>query len=732
MEVTATYGLLFAPGIIERGDEPPMRALKIAGIVVGALVGLIVIGVAAILLIVDPNDYRDDIAQLVQEKTGRPLDIRGKLDLKIFPWIALNIHDVTLGNPPAYGKEPFLTVQTASVGVKLMPLLRKQVQVSRVSVEGLSVTLVSRGEEDNNWKDLGESKETETPPSTGPAPQVSIEGVDVSKSMLVYRDEAAKKVSRLSGLEVHTGAVGGSDPVKAEIKFTYDEGSAPTVAQLEAKAQVAMLDDGKRLQVQDLDAKGTWFGSAPEKGAKPSDPLAFAVTSPALAIAMEAETLAPTTLAIKVGDLPVQVTAKGEKLFGDYIIDGTLAIEKTSARKLMQSFGIEPPVTSDANALSAFALKSGYRVTTKTAALSALDLTLDDTRIRGSAGIEDLDAMAMRFDLDVDAINLDRYMAPEEKKDEKGAQAAKAADGGKQAAASGAAAPPPTDLPLDLIRDLNLAGQLRVGKATVENLPFTDVRLPIDVRNSRAHLGPTQAKFLGGAYNGDIVLDAKPARAVLTLNEHAKGIDIGALMKAGFETDRVVGRGDANAALTATGNTDAALFKTLSGKIDFNVKDGAVNGMDIWYEIRRAVALFKRQAVPERAAGVPKTAFEALSGSAVLTNGVLRNEDLLADLTYLKAKGKGTLALDTQAIDYRIVTEVYKLPADASATGLADLKAAEIPVTITGTLADMKVRPDVEGYLKARFKKEVDQKVDEKKEELKKKLGDKLKGILGH
>jgi AsmA protein len=115
----------------------------------------------------------------------------------------------------------------------------------------------------------------------------------------------------------------------------------------------------------------------------------------------------------------------------------------------------------------------------------------------------------------------------------------------------------------------------------------------------------------------------------------------------------------------------------------------------------------------------------------VVDDGVLRNDDLTADMTYLKVKGKGTFGLASQAIDYRLVTEVYKLPTSEEAQ-LADLKAAEIPVTITGTLADMKVRPDVEGYLKARFKKKVDEKVDEKKEELKKKLNDKLKGLLGH
>ena len=64
--------------------------------------------------------------------------IRGELELKVFPWIALDIHDVTLGNPPGYGSEPFLTVQKASVGVKLIPLLSKRVEVSRVGIEGLA------------------------------------------------------------------------------------------------------------------------------------------------------------------------------------------------------------------------------------------------------------------------------------------------------------------------------------------------------------------------------------------------------------------------------------------------------------------------------------------------------------------------------------------------------------------------------------------------------------------
>ncbi len=698
------------------------RALKIAGIVVGALVGVVVLAAVAIVLLVDPNDYKDDIAKRVQQKTGRPLQIRGQLDLKLFPWIALEIHDVTLGNPPGYGNEPFLSVSHVSVGVKLLPLLRKQVEVRRISVDGLAITLVSRGNEQNNWKDLGESDKQAPAPGSGGTAKTSVAGVDVSKSTLIYRDEAKKSVVRLAGLEIHTGALGGTDPVDAEVKFDYGDGGTTPVAHIETKARVVMPPDSSRIEVQKLDARVNWFGKSEEGVSKPAGkPIAIVISSPSLLLDTKAETLAPATLDVKLGDLPVKLNAQGEKLFGPYVLSGRIEVPKTSPRDLMKSFDIEAPVTSDPKALSSFALASNFRLTQTQLQLSALDAALDETAIKGTFGIDNLDAMALRFDLDVSGIDLDRYMAPAKKQEMKTA-------GGS---APATAATPPTDLPLDMLRSLDAKGRLRVARAKVADLQFTDVRLPLDAKEGRTHLGPTQAKLFGGTYDGDIILDAKPALATLAMDEHVRGIDIGALMKAAFETRRVVGKGNASARLNATGNTDAAMFKSLAGNLDFDVKDGAVTGLDLWYELRRAVALFKRQEPPTRPAGEPKTAFNAMSGSAVVDKGVLHNDDLLVDMSYIRARGKGSLALESQAVDYRLVAEVYKLPEGDSA-GMADLKAAEIPVTITGTLANLKVRPDVEGYLKSRFKKEVDKKVDEKKEELRKKLEDKLKGILGH
>ena len=145
-----------------------------------------------------------------------------------------------------------------------------------------------------------------------------------------------------------------------------------------------------------------------------------------------------------------------------------------------------------------------------------------------------------------------------------------------------------------------------VAHAATTAYPDKPIRLVI---GSAPGSGPDIiARFLSErlykSWNQRIVVDARPAKATLSMNEHVKSVDMGALLKASLDTTRIAGKGNANAQLTASGNTDVAMFKSLAGKIDFDIKDGAINGVDRWYEIRRALALFKQQAAPTRDASI--------------------------------------------------------------------------------------------------------------------------------
>ncbi len=106
------------------------RILKLLAVFVGALLVLIVVAGLLVALLVDPNDYRDEIAQAVEDATGRELTIEGDLSLSVFPWVAIEVGRTQLGNAEGFGDEPFASFERASLSVKLIPLLfRREISV---------------------------------------------------------------------------------------------------------------------------------------------------------------------------------------------------------------------------------------------------------------------------------------------------------------------------------------------------------------------------------------------------------------------------------------------------------------------------------------------------------------------------------------------------------------------------------------------------------------------------
>ncbi|HLJ21346.1 MAG TPA: AsmA family protein, partial [Stellaceae bacterium] len=95
-----------------------MRALKIFGIAVGAVIALTVALLIGVVLFVNPNDYKGRVIQAVRSSTGRQLELPGDIKLSIFPWIALELGPARLGNPPGFGTEPFAELQHAALRVR--------------------------------------------------------------------------------------------------------------------------------------------------------------------------------------------------------------------------------------------------------------------------------------------------------------------------------------------------------------------------------------------------------------------------------------------------------------------------------------------------------------------------------------------------------------------------------------------------------------------------------------
>jgi len=63
------------------------------------------------------------------------------LKLSLFPWIGISTGKITLGNAEGFQDQPFATVEESDVKVKLLPLLSKKIEVSRLVLKGLALNL---------------------------------------------------------------------------------------------------------------------------------------------------------------------------------------------------------------------------------------------------------------------------------------------------------------------------------------------------------------------------------------------------------------------------------------------------------------------------------------------------------------------------------------------------------------------------------------------------------------
>jgi AsmA protein len=248
--------------------------------------------------------------------------------------------------------------------------------------------------------------------------------------------------------------------------------------------------------------------------------------------------------------------------------------------------------------------------------------------------------------------------------------------------------------------------------------------LDVNAKNGDVRLEPATAAMYGGQYRGSVQVDATQAVPRLNMDQRLTGVDFAPLLKDLYKTERVAGKGTATIKVNGSGRDSVALVKSLAGTMDFNVADGAFLGTDLVYEIRRAQALLKQQAIPERT-GPARTPFNALHASGVIQNGILTNKDLEVAAPVLKMTGQGTVDLAQQSLNYRLSTSILKAT-DENAGG-KDLLGTSIPVLVTGPLSSPSIKPDIEGLVREKAK----QKLDEQKDKLEQKLRDKLKGILG-
>jgi AsmA protein len=257
--------------------------------------------------------------------------------------------------------------------------------------------------------------------------------------------------------------------------------------------------------------------------------------------------------------------------------------------------------------------------------------------------------------------------------------------------------------------------------------------------DGRVRLTPRAALY-GGTINGEIRIDVQGDAAQFGLAQSLRNVDLLGLGRDYLDTEAITGTGNVTLDLVAVGRNMGELMRALDGTISFSATDGAWEGFDAWYELRRARAVTSGNDAPARN-GARRTPYSSVSASGTIEDALLTNDDFNASLGFMSIDGTGTVNLLSNELDFDVTARFVDGELLQSDPEMAALAGAALPLSVGGTLAAPSIRPDFGAVVRERARQEVQERVDEERgevqerveeerEEVQERIRDRLRGIL--
>ena len=156
---------------------------------------LLVVGLLSLLFLVDLASYQDQYKPLIEGALNRKIELQG-IRLTIWPRIGARVSGFTVMDDPSFSTGPFASLTSLDVGVKLLPLLSKKVEIEEITLRNPLITVIKNKDGVTNLSTLGPRTAPATPekrePQQGDPLQalalLAVDRLSIDGGTLTYRD----------------------------------------------------------------------------------------------------------------------------------------------------------------------------------------------------------------------------------------------------------------------------------------------------------------------------------------------------------------------------------------------------------------------------------------------------------------------------------------------------------------------------------------------------------------
>jgi len=649
---------------------------KILGLV---LLGLLLIIVAlgfALTHLFDPNDYKEEIRQIARDKAHIELTLNGDIGWSLFPWLGLELHDAsvaTLANP----KQPFADLQMLGLSVRVIPLLRKEVQMSDVRVEGLNLRLNRDKNGHGNWQDIGKvpapattantpaATEPSTPSASAPAEKpaqptrLDIDSLTVNNARVEYTDEQTGKLYTAESIQLSTGPVHDSTNIPVTLTAFLSSNQPAMRVRTEVTGELRYERALQRYKFEDLKLSGEATGD-PLQGKSVN----FAAQGQ-LFLDKAANVAEWTGIKLSLNQLRALGELKVNDLDKTPQLNGGVSIAQFDLANFVDSIGQKLPAMGEGS-LSKVELVSRIAGTPSSVEFNDINLKVDDSHFTGRIAVEDFAKQSLRAQLKADTFNVDRYLPPKsaEADSSKAAREAEVSNTEASAMAGAGTTPLPSAptqgawsndrlFPVERLSKLDLDADLTFGQLTLDKLPIQNAALKATGLGGLLTLENLRGELYSGNFEAKGTLDVRQATPQLNLQTRINRVPAEKIIESQGKNPPVKGLVTLNSAVTASGNSQKALIDSLNGNAGFVINDGVLLNANLEQQLCKGIATLNRKTLSGEPRG-KDTPFQQLNGNLTFHNGVASNPDLKVRIPGMTVNGNGDIDLRVLGMDYRV------------------------------------------------------------------------------
>jgi uncharacterized protein involved in outer membrane biogenesis len=387
---------------------------------------------------------------------------------------------------------------------------------------------------------------------------------------------------------------------------------------------------------------------------------------------------------------------------------GELHIDRFNPRDLFARFDVLPQRNTDPSVFGNAVVDTRLDITTERGYFEGIQLQLDDSTITGSISVDNFGSPEYAFDLDIDRLDVDRYLPPE-------------TDALPATPASGERV---IELPTEAMHALAMNGAVSVGSLRIGGLDLESVTTELAVGDGLGIIDSARADLYGGDFEGGVQFDARGGVPELSLNGTVVSLQLDPLLGAIRDESNLTGTGNFEISLSGIGSTFGDVLASTAGRVDFSLRDGIVRGVNIGHGLCDVYNTIQKAPRPMET-NDRFTEFELLRGSAVVTDGIARTSDLQASTSFMNVNGRGQLDLTNQDVNFDLVATLTNgIEIDRCET-MDPLVGDSIPLRLTGNLSAPVVRPDFQEIIRNRARESLQERFQER-------LGEELQDLLSN